>query len=250
MIRKKPLEYQLCTYVRPGLGGKTAGDLRIRADAAEGICADRWCLTVMTDLHNTDWPDKFDRAPDLGMAPHLGELLLSEFETYIRDKGKAPEVASAALLSAYKEGDKFAKESQTTASVLTACWLTDQLQIASVGVCRAYLLRQGGLQRLSIDDCAHINEGGVEYQLPNLLSNAIGCARIRTEEDIHLTQWKIREEDTIILCNKAFYQTVPEQSFTTTAEVRLEEFCLLLGEQASKESEVFDTLLLSVVRFR
>jgi serine/threonine protein phosphatase PrpC len=156
------------------------------------------------------------------------------------------------LLSAFQKIDAIAEREQVALSAVTACWLNSHLHIASVGMCRAYLLRMGRIEQLTVDDCTYINEGGVTYRLPNILSNSLGRGKVKTTDDIHLSTFTIQSKDIIILCNTTSSEHVPDKEILNSSASfpDLDKLCEVLGMKASESADQLDSVSLCLVKFQ
>jgi serine/threonine protein phosphatase PrpC len=251
-INKISLRYKLSTFTRKGLG-QEAGNLQIYPDTNEGISDDQWCISILIDEHNMDWSDEISVTEDQRTLSQLSDSFLRNFESYTNENNGRQTAAGLddALLSSYQVIDAIAEREQIAASMLTACWLNDLLHIASVGVCRAYLLRAGRIKQLTVDDFTYITEDGSTYCLPNILTNSIGRGTIHNSNDIHLSTFKLNPHDMIILCNITFYKHVSEDEMLNAALTiaELDKICSTLGTKASQNTDMFDTVSLCLVKF-
>lgn len=240
-------------YLRPGIGGRPKGNVRIFPEIGRGFTKDQFGFVALTHLHQMDWSGASVGSDSRIEAIEITDLVfsslsdsgLNQSETY------AESDIENALLSTYRKASARAEELQIFASLLTATWLETGLYIASIGACRAYLLRAGKIEQLNVDDSAYITEDGVTYPLPNILSNSLGSGKIQTTNDIHLSVCKIEPLDLLILCNKPFYENVlaEEILLAETAFVELDKSCEALGTKATHGADAFDTVLLCMVRF-
>lgn len=228
------------------------GDIKTRSNITEKSPNNSWLLSVLIDEHDTHWSDENAVVETGHLIPELSNLFLLTFETFLSKKEdhQLLTVANDALLTAFQEIDAAAKKTQVTASMLALFGINNNMLLSSVGVSTAYLLRKSEMKQLSVDDITYITENGVTYQLSNILSNSVGLGSIKNESDIHLSSFITQPDDLIILCNKTFYEKVTTEEILD-AEVsltNLESLCCSLGKQAAERSNLFDTILLCLVR--
>lgn len=247
---KKSLSYKRATYSKPSLRYRLDGDLRIYPDSVEGLTRGQLCFAVIAYKHNMDWSDLDSTYEDSYISntvfQSLYDLASSSKEILIQ-----PELKDR-LLSTYQLTHAAAEELQITASLLTAVWSEQSLCIASVGVCRAYLVRNGRIRQLNIDDYARLTLDGVSHTSSNLLSNAIGLGKVQTTDDIHFMTCNIEPRDLLLLCNKTFYKNVSDAEVLDMVSrfVDLDELCWFLGTKASREADALDPVSLCLVKFQ
>jgi serine/threonine protein phosphatase PrpC len=248
------LSYKRATYSEPSLRYKAGGDLRVYPDNAEGLTQGQLCFTVIAYKHNIDWSyptTPFDSSYEDSyisdiVFQSLYDLANSREETLVEAELKNR------LLSAYQSTHVTAEALQIAASLLTAVWSEHSLYVASVGVCRAYLVRNGRMRQLNVDDYVRMTLDGVSHTSSNLLSNTIGLGKVQTNDDIHFLSCNIESQDLLLLCNETFYKNVSdaEASAMESCFVDLDELCWSLGTKASQEADALDPVSLCLVKFQ
>ncbi|PXA03397.1 hypothetical protein DDZ13_11925 [Coraliomargarita sinensis] len=130
-------------------------------------------------------------------------------------------------------------------STLTLCQITDnQLQIGHVGDSAAYLLRDGKLQKLTVDHTLEqelINEHGEKArqhmppEYPHTLTRCIGQ---ENELRVDQTSVQLQSGDRILLCTDGLNKVVAETEIAQTlgADLDPEEITRRLTETANAQS--------------
>ena len=250
---KIPLKFKSATYLKPNSKFGLSGDLQIYPDSTAGATEGQLGFAVVADEHNIDWSDttinrgNHEASKISETVSHALFELTSEFahDLILSDLPNR-------LLSAYQLAHASAEKVQIAASVLTAVWIERTLHVASVGVCRAYLIRNGSIENLNIDDYARMILDDVPHTSSNLLSNAIGLGSLRTTDDIHLHRCSIEPGDTLLLSNKTFYKNVSDQEILDAERgyPEVDELCLYLGTNATQRADAFALVSLCVVKFQ
>jgi protein phosphatase len=188
--------------VADGMGGHAAGEV-----------ASRTAVTTLVDL--------VLRTPDIitRLDEHYTEKALRRFEQRFQDIRE--------VLRAQARNDTRLAGMGTTMTLV--CSAGADLLVAHVGDSRAYLLRNGRLQRLTCDqtmaqylaDTGMIAREDIErHPMRHMLTNVLGTQDGPT--DVDLTAQRLLDGDQVLLCTDGLFDEVSEASITE-----------LLGQQGS-----------------
>ncbi|HZM97694.1 MAG TPA: protein phosphatase 2C domain-containing protein [Vicinamibacterales bacterium] len=180
--------------VADGMGGHAAGEL-----------ASRTAVATLVNL--------VLRTPDIIMRldPHYTEEALRRFERRFQE--------IAEVLREQAKTDPRLAGMGTTMTL--ACSAGSDLIVAHVGDSRAYLLREGRLQRLTSDqtmaqflaDTGMISQDEIEnHPMRHMLTGALSTRDGPT--DVDLTAQRLRSGDQVLLCTDGLFDLVPDASIS------------------------------------
>jgi serine/threonine protein phosphatase PrpC len=200
--------------VADGMGGRAAGEV-----------ASRLAITTLINitLHVPDWILRLD-------DEHAQKLM---------------ERAAARVRQVHdtlKEKARLDPRLKGMGTTMTAAFsLGNDLFVAQVGDSRAYLFRDGSLQRLTRDqthaqmlaDLGAISQDDVAcHRLRHVLTNALGSS----QPDVHaeIRRWKLIDGDRLLLCSDGLTDMIDDAGIAAVLgrETRSNEACQLLVEGA------------------
>jgi hypothetical protein len=247
------LKYQWAAYLRPSLTHRLDAALRVYPEAFEDYSNDRLGFAIVAQEHRMDWSDEGTPSEHRGVGDVIDMFFQTLNESVVGGKqALAPSEIPNKLLNAFQVAHGTAETLQIAASVLIVAWIEGTLNIASVGGCRAYLVRNGRSRQLNIDDYVRMTLDGTPHTSETLLSNALGLGNVHSTDDIHLLELSLEPDDLLILCNKAFYKNMPDEVIqdheASTADI--DKLCISLGMKAVELVDAVDPVSLCLVRFQ
>jgi protein phosphatase len=215
-------------------------------------------IVALTDtgLQRRDNEDaKFARAPVFVVADGMGgaqagevasKIAVEAFEQGLPDQGSPEEQLATRAREANKRIYAISREERERAGMgttLTAAYLGDhELSVAHVGDSRAYLFRDGELQRLTqdhslVDELVRqgklTSEQAAEHPQRSIITRALG-----PEEDVEVDTWSypLRNNDVVLLCSDGLTSMVSEERLTEllAAAASLEDAGQALIRQANE----------------
>src|SRR5882672_2947340 len=146
------LKYRRAAYLRPSLTHRLEAALRVYPDVVEDYPHDWASFAIVAQEHRMDWSGHASPSDHRG----LGDVIDTFFRALNDSASDGKQVPGPSeipnrILFAYQVAHGTAETVQIAASVLIAAWTERSLYIASVGGCRAYLVRNGKSKQLNID---------------------------------------------------------------------------------------------------
>lgn len=245
----------ICEFSRFGTRPRGGVSLGSFSAASSEVCPPGKGLSLMLEVHNLDWsgePSQSGRENDDART-----LLSGPFEDLTeaiarRGDNLTQSETVRRVLYAYQQAHRAARELGTNASLLTALWIERSLTIASVGVCKCYLIREKRINQLNTNDYNRMTIDGVTHTSSSVLSNILGMGRIESTDDLHLIQVDLEGGDLIVLASECLHQSISEQEITleTVQNGELGRVCRSLSEKAIERSDPSVPLALSVIKFQ
>jgi serine/threonine protein phosphatase PrpC len=245
------ITYDFAKYIRLGERSGEGVEVKTYTPLSRSSSRSLSGFALIVEGHNLDWSredsSSFSNTGILqvtGIASEELEQLIVEGEEIMPDSR-----INNCILSAYQKAHVEAQAAKIAASLLSIVWLKQTLYLASVGICRCYLIRNGSLKQINIDDYNRISIGDRFHTSSSILSNVIGMGRIESIHDIHLYQHGIEPQDILVLCNEAFHKNIPEDQIIDAAlsNLDVEQLCGSLGEKARQRSDSADSIALCIV---
>ncbi|MEK6303637.1 MAG: hypothetical protein AABO41_23275 [Acidobacteriota bacterium] len=207
----------------------------------------------MMEQHNMDWSSESSQSDPKG-DNNVKTLLTGAFESLSPLFLGVGEVLTTSeirnkVLDAYKQAHAVGQRTGITVSLVTILWVGKSLTLASVGVCKCYLVRDGRTAQINTDDYARLVTDKVSHTSSSMLSNVVGLGRIVTMQDIHLIEFEIEPKDVLVLGSESFNQNVPEEAISTsTSAADIDEVCSFLAREAIARTHPSDPLALCVIQ--
>ena len=237
-------------HIKLGVGIRKGAEVQFHPITRHAIDKRSLGIALLVEEHNLDWSGDDPHSSSNAEAVALAIMVFEELNR-LAGTGQTltDSEVSDRLLTAYERANSWAKTSTITASLLTVILIDHVVYVASVGACRSYLIRDGNLSQISVDDYARMDIDGEIQVASNSLSNVIGMGTVDSLTEIHFNRYQTHSEDLLLLCSGAFHQTVSEDEMLRAASLSKNPsiLCASLAGMATQRLDPLHALALCVL---